>query len=769
MIILFVMNISQSNLNPITISKMWSYTLEETKSLVLSRTRNLSISQLDNIIPAFIKKYSNDNNLELVELNILEKSFDSKYWAISLKTNQLFAFNTNTINNYNRILKELGYNSFNFIELTIILDDTNNYSDKIIKYNNFNYRVIICKTIQILFDDLSNNISNRDARYIRRDFIKKRKNSEPIESLPKKNKQDDDINNNLIVSASSVRNYMLKDPLLDWLKEYNITSLTDKPNRFANKIVEIDIFTKHIMEAGIQFENELIAIIKKSHKVHQVSYNGRIDSRSKSKFEQTKFLMKRGVPIIYQGVLHGTDNTFGVPDLIVRCDYLNKLMGYEVVSETNKFYRVIDIKHSNIELSSDGTHILNSGSVPAYKAQLMIYNNILNQIQGDTNQISYIWGKKYSWIKQKEAHTITNFLNKLGQVDFNNYDYDYNDKVKKAIEWIIRMKTNGEQWKLLPKPSVIELYPNMKNEKDGFYRNVKNELNKELKDITSLWSSGVIKRDFAFSKNIYRWDDPRCNSDILGMGGTKKGDILDKILSINRQSKDLIRPKKFTFDKEHWNKNNKYFDFYLDFETLNSNFGSIIRDGIIMYDENQFIFMIGCGYSIAGKWIFKQWILKSKTIEDEKTMWDAFYNWVNSILKKYQKPFARFFHWSHAEPSIVKKFLLRHNERLVNYSNWTYYDIYKIFVNTPIVVKDALNYSLKSIGKALYNSGLIKTSWDGNSPCGNGLQALIIANNLYEKYITITPDNSTMKEIGYYNEVDCKVLYEIHNLLIIHK
>ena len=45
------------------------------------------------------------------------------------------------------------------------------------------------------------------------------------------------------------------------------------------------------MEAGIQFENELIAIIKKSHKVHQVSYNGRIDCRSVSKFEETKDLI----------------------------------------------------------------------------------------------------------------------------------------------------------------------------------------------------------------------------------------------------------------------------------------------------------------------------------------------------------------------------------------------------------------------------------------------------------------------------------------------
>ena len=693
--------------NPNMIIKKWSY----------------ESPKLDTI-SEFIKKYSIDNNLELVELNLLNKSFGSKYWTICLKTNQLFAFNTNTIYEYNKILKELGYISFTFIEL--IFD---------------NYHVNVVKTFKTLFD-------------------RKRKNTQDIQSIPKKNKND-----NLIVSASSVRNYMLNDPLLDWLKEYNITSLTDKPNKLTSKTMELDIFTKYIMEAGIQFENELIAIIKKSHKVHQVSYNGRTDCRSKSKFEETKDLMKRGVPIIYQGVLHSNNNTFGIPDLIVRCDYLNKLMGYEVVLESDKFYRVIDIKHCNIELSSDGIHVLNSGSIPAYKAQLMIYNDILNQIQGNNNKICYIWGKKYNWTKQKETHTVTDFLNKLGQVDFDNYDYDYNDKVPKAIEWIIRMKNNGDKWKLLPKPSVIELYPNMKNEKDGFYRTIKNELNKELKDITSLWSCGFNKRVLGFSNNIYRWDVPRCNSKNLGLYG-KKGDILDKILAINRQTKDLIRPKKFTFDRENWEKNNKYFDFYLDFETLNSNFGSIIKDGIIMYDANQFIFMIGCGYNISGKWIFKQWILKSKTLKYEKSMWDSFYNWVNSILKKYKRAMARFFHWSHAEVSISRNFLLRHNENLKNYSHWIYYDLYKIFVNTPIVVKNALNYSLKSIGKALYNSGLIKINWDTSSPCSNGLNAMILSDIEYQKHGTITKDNLMMKDIGYYNKVDCSVLYEIYKLLL---
>ena len=35
------------------------------------------------------------------------------------------------------------------------------------------------------------------------------------------------------------------------------------------------------------------------------------------------------------------------------------------------------------------------------------------------------------------------------------------------------MRKNGFKWRLLPMPSVPELYPNMKNEKDGNWRQLK--------------------------------------------------------------------------------------------------------------------------------------------------------------------------------------------------------------------------------------------------------------------------------------------------------
>ena len=101
--------------------------------------------------------------------------------------------------------------------------------------------------------------------------------------------------------------------------------------------------------------------------------------------------------------------------------------------------------------------------------------------------------------------------------------------------------------------------------------------------------------------------------------------------------------------------------------------------------------------------------------------------------------------------------------------NFVFYDLYKLFYDEPIVVKGALNFSLKSIAKALYKNNLIESSWDSSNPCSNGLTAMILANEIYEKVYKKTIDNISydpvMKEIIKYNEIDCKVMWEIHNLL----
>ena len=44
-----------------------------------------------------------------------------------------------------------------------------------------------------------------------------------------------------MVSASKVRNFLLNDPLLDWLNEFNITSIYDNPKDRTRKTLLVQL------------------------------------------------------------------------------------------------------------------------------------------------------------------------------------------------------------------------------------------------------------------------------------------------------------------------------------------------------------------------------------------------------------------------------------------------------------------------------------------------------------------------------------------------
>lgn len=747
--------------------------------------------------------YSKLNNLDLVNLNLLDESYNHYYWYICRKSGVLYYINLIIDNREFQLTKEIipalsEVNRYVFNQINFELQTNLNKS-----FQTINKFEITPSEIKKLKESLTYYLVNlsieeksvlninkpsRSMRYLRRQILednRKRSFSDDeneIIEVKKIRKNTDDIWNEM-VSATSIRNYMLNDPLIDWLKEYRIHDLNDVPSKTSNSKAIIksnpDPFTKCIMDAGNEFEEELIKILGNDHKI--VKVGDYILSRSPEKFQETIELMKKGEYIIHQAVLHNYDDkTFGMPDLLVRSDYLNKLMGYQVISDTESklgsptlnvpwHYKVIDIKHSTIPLKADGIHILNSESIPAYKGQLYIYTNDLNKVQGIKVNKAYIWGKKYNW--ESKGIVINKFLNKLGVIDYDSFDCEYVNQTKNAIEWIKTMKSEGFNWSLLPLPCRKELFPNMKNEKDGEYRKVKNQLNDEIKEITSIFYCGIKNREKAHLQQIYKWTDPKCNSKILGFNENGKiSKIVDAILDINRQKEDKIRPHLINYDRLNWkHKNHDCVEFFLDFETLNSNFGSIIKEGIISYDSNQYIFMIGVGYENKGEWIYQTFIMKEKNEMSELNMINDFLKYTSNVIKKFNKKQAKFYHWSHAETTAYANFKKRHLDNNFCDKNFTFYDLYKLFYNEPVVVKGALNFSLKSIAKALYNHNMIKSSWDSSSPCSNGLAAMILANEIYEKVNKNTIDNITddpvMREIVKYNEIDCKVMWEIHSLI----
>lgn len=750
------------------------------KNLIKKFSSNSKVGNYNTIIcNGMIDFINNIYNIKLSNLNLLEDEFRNYSWYIDLLSGNVYHLLVSLNNieiqssykdNYN-LLNKINVNNYSEILLEVSKMRRNDYlrKDCLYKFSinsfygreHFSLNNFWNKTIDI-------QKINRQERLIRRNNIKKRKRST---SLDEQSKWLD------MVSASKVRNYLLNDPLLDWLNEFNITSIYDNPKgRTCKSIASVryknnDSFTSFIMKQGIIFELQVYKILKKKFNVVKVAES--YQSRSIDKYNETINYMKEGVDILYQPVLQDLENKiYGSPDLLVRSDKINTIFGYEVIpiSETTKrsrkldrdyHYIVIDIKHSTLYLNSDGKTLRNSNSIPAYKGQILVYNIALGNMQGYESPYGFILGKKWEYTKSKIKCYGSNFLNKLGEINYNDRDFIYRSKTNEALEWVRNVRNNGQNWSLLPYPSRRELYPNMKNERDGSWRKIKINLDKKIKEITSVWMCGIKKRNIAHSKGIYSWDDKKCNSKNLEFKEGKTYDILNKILDINRQDKELINIGSLLSDTS-WKKDDKYFEFYIDYETMNSNLGScIINENSIGYNDNNFIFMVGIGWGENNEWKYKEFVATSNTPEAELNMMKSFWKFISEKTKNTGKN-PKFYHWTKAEESCYKKFKARHS---VDLPDKNFYDMYYMFLNNHIVVKDSLKFSLKSIANSLNKNKLIDTVWDSNNPCSNGLKAMLLAYKLYDKYKYIDVNEPIMKDIIHYNEIDCKVLWEIMNYL----
>ena len=292
-------------------------------------------------------------------------------------------------------------------------------------------------------------------------------------------------------------------------------------------------------------------------------------------------------------------------------------------------------------------------------------------------------------------------------------------------------------------------------------------MNNKINEITSVWMCGVKRRNIAIEKNIKSWTDKRCTSLNLEFKPGKTFTTLNEILNINQQKKDLIRVNNLT-NNDKW----RYFgddtmEFYIDFETINSNMGQCnLADNSCQYNSNDVIFMIGLGWVNNSKWDYKNFLIKQNNSKSELVMINEFWDFVNKKLIDSNKSESIFFHWSNAEPLCYKKLLERHSNH--NLQKLNFYDLYKLFYSNNIVVKGALNFSLKSIAKAMFKNKMITSSWDTSNPCSNGLNAMLLAYKLYKHNTSISGNEPIMKDIIHYNLIDCKVLWEILDYLRIN-
>ena len=612
------------------------------------------------------------------------------------------------------------------------------------------------------------------------------------------------------VSATKIRNFLLSDPVLDWYSLYHeklgfnnnnektdINSVLKKKNDRAKENGNLSI----LFELGNKFEDEVIKYLKKEYAGNIKCVVNSREEINENKMNETLQYMKEGVPIIEQAMLYNYDNkTFGVADILVRSDWVNKIIDSKPMTlseETikapnlngNYHYIVIDIKWTSLPLCADGYHIRNSGRFAAYKGQLAIYNAVVGQLQGYTPDKAYILAKSWKYIKRKKHYEGYNCFDVLGVIDYSGFDEQFIKKTVDAIQWIRNVRANGHTWKCDP-PSVYELYPNMCNSYDSPFHRVKKEHSKKIKELTSLWYVGPKNREIGHSNNIYKYTDPNCNAEALGIKGEKIGPVLNQMININRNGDDniKIRPRVIANDIKGW-QTKVDIEFFVDFESVNTMFYTQRTNMDITNSKSisDMIFLVGIGYEEDNVYKYQKFYLNELTLKDEKRVLDQFHDFIESKIKSHMQKYniksrrlctPKIFHWAPAEITMMQHANIRHLQKWKSWvDNISWVDYCKVFKSEPIVIKGVMGFGLKEIAKKMHEYGMIETSWS-ESEVSNGLDALIKSAEYYDfmdKYNKADDIVKISKNVEYrkhvklfsdiiqYNMEDCKVVWEIVN------
>ncbi len=573
------------------------------------------------------------------------------------------------------------------------------------------------------------------------------------------------------VAAGKTRNWLEEDPLLDWLGRYG-------PAKGFVPDTDLDGYDprtdmrRFILDQGLRFEDGVVALIRDRLSTVRIS-DGWRDARELEKAVATVDAMREGVPVIEQAVLRNPANrTYGVADLLVRSDLLNKLvpgtldpdearMPAPGIGATAHHYRVVDIKFRTLELLAHGGA---AASQRPYLAQVWIYNEALGRIQGFTPPASYLLGR--SW-KQGDDRGDGCF-DRLARVDHDRLvvrgGSPLADEVAAAVEWLRRLRRDGGAWEVLPVPSVPELYPHARNVQDQPWHTAKTQIAAALHELTLLPGMAPLRRRAAHDRGIGGWDDPRATATALGVE-TQYAGKCDAVLAINRDTPELmVTPMRINRVDADW-RAPASLEFYVDFETVNNLADDFV--GLPRIGGQPLIFQIGCGSWNAGSWQFEQWTAERLTGSDEATMIDGWVAHMDHLRegRGLAWPDVRIVHWSPAESSNLttayNSAQSRHPDRTWLTLPWFDF-LAQVIRKEPVAVRGAFGFGLKGIVKGMHTAGLIETTWDEGPT--DGLGAMIGAWWCDAEAAKIGGpmlDLGLMQEIARYNEVDCRSMAEV--------
>jgi hypothetical protein len=571
------------------------------------------------------------------------------------------------------------------------------------------------------------------------------------------------------VAAGDTRNWCRNDLLVDWLDQYGAPFgfLRDRELAGYDDVFDLGRF---LMQQGRAFERALIADLASRWEVVRVARRPD-EARSLDAALATWDALRAGIPIIAGAVLRDPQlRTFGVADLLVRNDVLAELCADAFAGDPlelpviglshGRHYRVVDVKFQTLELLKTGDLTTAAGELDTL-AQTWVYNEALGRLQGYTPPSAYVVGR--AW-RTNQGDRGDRCWERLGRIRHDAFlrgrGIELRDLVQQAAAWVRRVRTEGAEWRVLPIPSVPELWPNMKAEDAGWH-DAKSRIAKELAELTLLPRVGTSERARAHAAGITRWDDPRLSAAVLGVSARDRA-IVDSVLAVNRDGGAPLRPEQL---KDGDWRRRAPMEAYVDFEflqDLGDDFTSFPRKG-----GQPLIFQVGCGTYRDGAWRFRQFTVDDLTLEAEARMLDEWLAYLRALCTDAAAELgeARLVHWSPAEQSNFERAYdnarTRHPDREWPVLPW--YDLlHDVIQSEPVVVRGAFSFSLKSIARSMRALGIIETDWgeglaDGAGAMAGAWNAAVEA----KRRGVALGDTATMREIGRYNEVDCRVMAEI--------
>jgi hypothetical protein len=574
------------------------------------------------------------------------------------------------------------------------------------------------------------------------------------------------------VAAGDTRNWCHNDLLSDWLAEYG-EAHSFIPDRKLPGFEEAFDLGRFLMHQGRAFERALVADLRTRWEVVRIATRPD-EARSLDAAQATWEAMKAGIPIIEWAVLRDAQlRTFGIADLLVRNDVLAELCPEAFAGDPLELpviglshglhYRVVEVKFKTLELLKTGDLTTSAGEIDTLM-QTWIYNEALGRLQGYTAPAAYVVGR--GWRQGDDRGDRV--WDRLGRVRHDVFlrgrGTDLPDLAQQAGAWLRRVRTEGAEWRVLPVPSVPELWPNMKAEDAGWH-DAKVRIAKALGELTLLPRVGTTERARAHAEGITRWDDPRLDAAVFGMSA-KDTATLDAVLAVNRDGGEPLRPARLR--DGDWRRPAP-IEAYVDFEFLQDladDFTSFPRKG-----GQALIFQIGCGTYRENAWHFRQFTVEDLSLEAEATMIDAWLSYLRRLCADWVTDLreARIVHWSPAEQSNFERAYdnarARHPDRAWPELPW--YDLLRDVIQAePVVVRGAFSFSLKAIARSMRANGLIATDWGEGLADGAGAMvgAWNAATEAKRRGVALG-DTETMREVARYNEVDCRVMAEILDYL----